>query len=64
MYHHVEISPIDSPLRVPAAKFDAEMKLLHDWEYTSITTTMLVQAITQRRLAPAAPLHHHVRRRK
>jgi peptidoglycan/xylan/chitin deacetylase (PgdA/CDA1 family) len=56
MYHHVEVSPIDSFLRVPAAKFDEEMKLLHDWEYTPITTTMLVEAITKGVSLPPRPV--------
>jgi len=56
MYHHVEVSPIDSPYRVPAAKFDEEMKLLRNWEYTSITTTILVEAITKGVALPPRPV--------
>jgi peptidoglycan/xylan/chitin deacetylase (PgdA/CDA1 family) len=55
MYHHVEVAPIDSYLRVPAAKFDDEMRLLHDWEYKPITTTMLMQAITKGISLPPRP---------
>jgi peptidoglycan/xylan/chitin deacetylase (PgdA/CDA1 family) len=55
MYHHVEISPIDSPFRVAAARFEDEMKLLHDWDYTPIKTTMLVQAITKGNTLPPRP---------
>lgn len=55
MYHHVEVAPINSALRVPAAKFDDEMKLLHDWGYTPITTSMLVLAITKGISLPPRP---------
>ena len=56
LYHHVEVSPIDSFLRVPAAKFDDEMKLLHNWDYTPITTSMLVEAITKGASLPPRPV--------
>jgi peptidoglycan/xylan/chitin deacetylase (PgdA/CDA1 family) len=56
MYHHVEVSPIDSPLRVSASKFEDEMRLLRQWEYTTITTTSLVEAITQGSALPPRPI--------
>ncbi len=49
-------SPIDSRYYVPPDKFDDEMKLLHDWGYTTITTSMLVQAITKGALLPPRPI--------
>lgn len=56
MYHHVEVSPIDSNYRVSASKFEDELKLLHDWEYTTITTEMLVKAITEGASLPPRPV--------
>ena len=56
MYHHVEIAPIDSPYRVSASRFEEELKLLHDWEYTTITTGMLVKAITEGASLPPRPV--------
>jgi peptidoglycan/xylan/chitin deacetylase (PgdA/CDA1 family) len=56
MFHHVEVSPIDSFLRVPAYKFDDEIRLLRDWEYTPISTTMLVEAITSGVSLPPRPV--------
>jgi peptidoglycan/xylan/chitin deacetylase (PgdA/CDA1 family) len=56
MYHHVEVSPIESSLRVSASRFEDEINLLRDWEYTSITTTMLVEAITKGTPLPPRPV--------
>jgi peptidoglycan/xylan/chitin deacetylase (PgdA/CDA1 family) len=56
MFHHVAISPIGSRYYVPPDKFESELKLLHDWGYSTITTTQLVQAITQGALLPPHPL--------
>lgn len=56
MYHHISDSPIGSDYYVPPAKFDDEMKLLHNWGYTTITTSMLVQAITQGASLPPRPI--------
>ena len=56
MYHHVEENPIVSNYRVSAARFEEQLKLLHDWEYTTITTTMLVNAITQGADLPPRPV--------
>lgn len=56
MYHHVEVAPIDSFLRVPANRFEDEIRLLRQWEYTSISTTLLVQAITQGVSLPPRPI--------
>ena len=55
LYHRIAISPIDSRYYVPPEKFEAQMKLLHDWEYTTITTRMLIQAITQGAELPPRP---------
>jgi len=56
MYHHVEENPIQSDFRVSAARFDEQLKLLHDWEYTTITTSMLVDAIQNGADLPPRPI--------
>lgn len=56
LYHRIDISPIDSRYYVTLQKFEAQMKLLHDWEYTTITTTQLVQAITLGTALPPRPM--------
>ena len=45
LYHRIDYSPTDSRYYVTPEKFEEQMKLLHDWGYTSITTTMLIDAI-------------------
>lgn len=56
LYHHIAVSPIDSRYYVRPDMFDAQLKLLHDWGYTTITTSMLVQAITQGASLPPHPI--------
>ena len=56
LYHRIDTSPIDSRYYVTPEKFEAQLKLLHEWEYTTITTRMLVQAITQGAELPPHPL--------
>ena len=56
MYHWIEVSPIDSRYYVPPDRFESEIKLLHDWGYTSISTTLLVQAITTGASLPPRPI--------
>jgi peptidoglycan/xylan/chitin deacetylase (PgdA/CDA1 family) len=55
LYHRINHSPIDSRYYVTPEKFDEQMKLLHDWGYTSITTTMLINAITKGAELPPRP---------
>ena len=55
LYHRIDLSPIDSRYYVAPEKFGEQMKLLHDWGYTTITTTMLIQAITQGAELPPRP---------
>lgn len=63
MYHHITAVPIgkscvlnpDNYCVFPD-KFDAQLKLLHDWGYTTITTTMLVNAIQQGTALPPRPI--------
>ncbi len=56
LYHHIAVSPISSRYYVPPDKFETEIKLLHDWGYTPITTTMLVKAITTGASLPPRPI--------
>ncbi|HEX8992833.1 MAG TPA: polysaccharide deacetylase family protein [Anaerolineales bacterium] len=56
LFHHIAVSPIGSRYYVPPDKFDSELKLLHDWGYTTITTSDLVQAITQGASLPPRPI--------
>ncbi|MEP6896642.1 MAG: polysaccharide deacetylase family protein, partial [Chloroflexota bacterium] len=56
LYHHIATSPIDSRYYVPPEKFEEELKLLHDWGYTTITTTQLIQAITLGTKLPPRPM--------
>ncbi len=56
LYHHISVSPINSRYYVPPELFEQEMKVLHDWGYTTITVKMLVQAITIGRALPPRPI--------
>ncbi len=56
LFHHIAVSPVGSRYYVPPDTFDSELKLLHDWGYTTITTSMLVQAITHGASLPPHPL--------
>jgi peptidoglycan/xylan/chitin deacetylase (PgdA/CDA1 family) len=56
LYHHIAVSPIGSQYYVPPEKFDAELKLLRDWGYTSIPITLLVKAITDGAPLPPRPV--------
>ena len=56
MYHHIAESPIGSRYYVPPVNFEAQLKLLRDWEYTTISTSMLVESITQGAALPPHPI--------
>ena len=56
LYHRIDVSPIGSRYYVPPEKFEEQIKLLHDWEYTSISTSMLVKAITEGAPLPPRPI--------
>jgi peptidoglycan/xylan/chitin deacetylase (PgdA/CDA1 family) len=56
MYHHIAVSPVDSIYYVPPDRFEDEIRLLHDWNYTPITTSMLVDAITKGASLPPRPV--------
>jgi peptidoglycan/xylan/chitin deacetylase (PgdA/CDA1 family) len=56
LYHWIAVSPINSQYYVRPDKFDEEMKLLHDWGYTTITTELLIKAITEGADLPPRPI--------
>ncbi len=56
LYHRIDVSPINSQYYVPPAKFEEEMKLLHDWGYQTISTELLIKAITEGADLPPRPL--------
>jgi len=56
LYHRIDVSPFDSQYYVPPEKFEEQMKLLHDWEYTIITTETLVEAINKGANLPPRPV--------
>jgi peptidoglycan/xylan/chitin deacetylase (PgdA/CDA1 family) len=55
LYHRIDISSNNSRYYVAPQRFEEQMKLLHDWGYTSITTTMLIQAINEGAELPPRP---------
>jgi len=56
LYHHIAVSPVNSRYYVTPEKFEEQIKLLHDWEYTTITIEMLVKAITEGVSLPPRPI--------
>ena len=56
LYHRIGVSPIDSQYYVPPEKFEAQMKLLRDWEYTVIPIELLVKAIKEGAELPPRPV--------
>jgi peptidoglycan/xylan/chitin deacetylase (PgdA/CDA1 family) len=56
MYHHIAVSPNGSRYYVAPEVFETELKLLRNWGYATISTSMLVQAITQGVLLPPHPI--------
>ncbi|MFT3892615.1 MAG: polysaccharide deacetylase family protein [Anaerolineales bacterium] len=56
LYHRIDVSATDHRYYVTPETFKLEIKLLHDWEYTSITTEMLVKAITEGAELPPRPV--------
>lgn len=56
LYHRIAVSPINSQYYVPPEKFEAQMKLLRDWEYTVIPIELLVKAIQEGAELPPRPI--------
>ena len=56
LYHRIGKSPIDSQYYVLPERFEEQMKLLHDWEYTVIPLELLVAAIDEGADLPPRPV--------
>ena len=56
LYHRIAVSDTDSRYYVTPENFEKQLKLLHDWEYTTITTVQLIQAITLGTKLPPRPM--------
>ena len=56
LYHRIAESPINSQYYVPPDRFEEQMKLLHDWEYTVIPLKLLVKAIKKGADLPPRPI--------
>lgn len=56
MYHHIQNAAVFSPYRVPIDKFEDQLKLLRGWGYTTISTSMLVDAIEHGAALPPRPI--------
>jgi len=56
LYHRIDISPLNSRYYVTPENFGAQMKILRDWEYETISTELLVRAITEGAELPPRPV--------
>ena len=56
LYHRIAVSPINSQYYVPPDRFEEQMKLLHDWEYTIIPIELLIEAIKEGADLPPRPI--------
>ncbi len=56
MYHHIESPGFNSRYHVRPEDFEWHMQMLHDWGYTTIPISLLVQAITQGAPLPPRPV--------
>lgn len=56
LYHRIAVSPINSQYYVPPDKFEQQLKLLRDWEYTTIPIELLVRAIQEGAGLPPRPI--------
>jgi peptidoglycan/xylan/chitin deacetylase (PgdA/CDA1 family) len=56
LYHRIGVSPINSQYYIPPDKFEDQMKLLHDWEYTVIPIELLVKALEEGAKLPPRPV--------
>lgn len=56
LYHHVGISPSNSPYYVSTYDFEQQMYLLHEWGYQTISVELLVRAIRDGAELPPKPI--------
>ena len=56
LYHRIDISPVNSRYYVTPSKFEDQMKLLRDWEYSVIPIELLIEAIQEGARLPPRPV--------
>jgi peptidoglycan/xylan/chitin deacetylase (PgdA/CDA1 family) len=56
LYHRVEGTTTDSRYSVPVPVFRAQMQALHDWGYTAIPISLLLDALTEGAPLPEKPV--------
>lgn len=56
LYHRIGVSPTNNQYYMAPEKFEEQMKLLHDWEYTVIPVALLVKAIEDGAELPPRPV--------
>jgi len=56
LYHHIDISPSNSPYYVSPNAFEQQMYLLHEWGYQTISVEMMIAAIKGGGLLPQRPV--------
>ncbi|HSG41895.1 MAG TPA: polysaccharide deacetylase family protein [Anaerolineales bacterium] len=56
LYHHIGISPSESPYYVSPSRFEQQMYLLHQWGYQTISVEMMIAAIKRGGLLPQRPI--------
>ena len=56
LYHHIGLSPSNSPYYVSAYDFEQQMHLLHEWGYQTISVELLVRAIREGAELPPKPI--------
>jgi peptidoglycan/xylan/chitin deacetylase (PgdA/CDA1 family) len=56
LYHHVGISPSNSPYYISPYDFEQQMYLLHKWGYQTISVGLLVRALREGAELPPKPI--------
>ena len=56
LYHHIGISPSNSPYYVSPYAFEQQMYLLHEWGYQTISVEMMISVIREGGLLPQRPV--------
>jgi len=56
LYHRIDVPPINSQYYVEPEKFEEQMKLLYEWEYTPVTIETLIKAIREGAELPPRPV--------
>lgn len=56
LYHHIGISPSESPYYISPYDFEQQIHLLQQWDYQTISVELLARAITQGAELPPKPI--------